>query len=269
MKWPSIDRRRSCSARSRSWPTSSCLPQRRSRKSIAVLPITSITKSESDQEFADGLHDYLLTQLAGIRDLTVISRQSVLQYKQTQKRSKEIAEELGVQMLVEASVQHAGGHLRMQVQLIDGISEAHLWATTYDRQLTDIFVVQADLAQSIARELQATITPQEKSALEKPWTRSDEALELYMRGVSLWAVSFTEEGNIRAGDYLDEASRADPQFAAAFAMASHVHTNVYAQGAGTRVPRAWRRRSRPFSERRPSTPPCLRPVSQLAATPVS
>jgi len=200
------------------------------RKSIAVLPIASITKSQSDQEFADGLHDHLLTQLAGIRDLTLISRQSVLQYRDTQKRSKEIAEELDVQMLMEASVQHAAGRLRMQVQLIDGPSEAHLWAKTYDRQLTDIFAVQADLAESIARELQATITPAEKSALERPWTANREALELYMRGLNLWAVSFTREGNIRAAECLDEAGRIDPQFAAAFAMAAHVHTNVYAQG---------------------------------------
>ncbi len=200
------------------------------RKSIAVLPITSITKSESDQEFADGLHDHLLTRLAGIRDLTVISRQSVLQYRQTTKRSKEIAEELGVQMLMESSVQQAGGRLRMQVQLIDGTSEAHLWATSYDRQLTDIFAVQTDLAESIARALQATITPEEKSALEKPWTKNKEALELYMRGLNLWAVSFTAEGNIRAAEFLEEAGRLDPQFAAAFAMAAFVHTNVYAQG---------------------------------------
>jgi serine/threonine protein kinase/tetratricopeptide (TPR) repeat protein len=200
------------------------------RKSIAVLPITSITKSQSDQEFVDGLHDHLLTQLAGIRDLTLISRQSVLQYRDTQKRSKEIAKELDVQMLMEASVQHAAGQLRMQVQLIDGPSEAHLWAKTYDRQLTDIFAVQTDLAESITRELAATITPAEKSALERPWTTNSEALELYMRGLNLWAVSFTAEGNIRAAECLDEAGRLDPQFAAAFAMASHVHTNVYAQG---------------------------------------
>jgi serine/threonine protein kinase/tetratricopeptide (TPR) repeat protein len=201
------------------------------RKSIAVLPITSITKTESDQEFADGLHDHLLTQLAGIRDLTVISRQSVLQYRQTEKRSKEIAEELGVQMLMESSIQRAGGRMRMQVQLIDGPTDAHLWANTYDRQLTDIFAVQADLAQSIANALKATITPEEKIALEKPWTKNKEALELYMRGLNLWTTSIAKEENLRAADSLDEASRLDPQFAAAFAMAAHVHTNIYAQGS--------------------------------------
>lgn len=199
-------------------------------KSLAVLPIVSITKTESDQEFADGLHDHLLTQLAGIRDLTVISRQSVLQYRQTEKRSREIAAELGVQMLMEASVQHADGRLRMQVQLIDGPSEAHLWANTYDRQLTDIFAVQTDLAESIARSLKAEITPAEKSALERTWTTNAAALESYMRGLNLWTISFTREGNLRAADYLDEACRLDPQFAAAFAMAAHVHTSVYAQG---------------------------------------
>jgi hypothetical protein len=145
----------------------------------------------------------------------------VLQYKQTQKRSGD-REELGVQMLVESSVQHARGQLRMQVQLIDGPSEAHLWANTYDRQLTDIFAVQSDLAQSIAKSLKATITPEEQSALERPWTRNKEALELYMRGLNLWAISLTGEGNIRAAEYLDEAGRLDPQFAAAFAMAAHV-----------------------------------------------
>jgi non-specific serine/threonine protein kinase len=201
-----------------------------SAKSIAVLPITAISKSEADQEFADGLHDHLLTQLAGIRDLTVISRQSVLQYRETEKRSRQIASELEVSMLMEASVQRSGGRLRMQVQLIDGTSEAHLWASTYDRQLADIFALQSDLAQSIVSALRATLTPQEKAALEKSWTSDPQALELYMKGANLWAVSLSREGNLRAAEYLDQAARLDTAFAAAFAMAAHVHTNIFAQG---------------------------------------
>jgi len=200
------------------------------KKSIAVLPITTISRAAADQEFADGLHDHLLTQLSRIRDLTVISRQSVLQYRETQKRSREIAGELGVGMLMEASVQRSGSRLRMQVQLIDGASEGHLWANTYDRQLTDIFAVQSDLAQSIVNAMQATITPEEKAALAKPWTTNPQALELYMKGANLWTVAIGKAHNLQAADYLDQAARLDTTFAAAYALASHVHTSIYTQG---------------------------------------
>jgi tetratricopeptide (TPR) repeat protein len=118
----------------------------------------------------------------------------------------------------------------MQVQLIDGASEGHIWATTYDRQLTDIFAVQSDLAQSIVTALQASITPDEKAALEQPWTGNQQAFELYMKGANLWAMSLTKEGNLRAADHLDEATRLDTLFAAAYAMAAHVHTNIFTQG---------------------------------------
>jgi TolB-like protein len=142
-----------------------------SQKSIAVLPFDNRSGDKENAYFTDGVQDEILTDLAKIADLKVISRASVLQYKSGAARNlREIAQQLGVANVVEGSVQRSGNRVRVNAQLIDARNDAHLWAQTYDRDLADVFAIQSEIAKAIADQLQAKFSPNEKKAIEQPPT---------------------------------------------------------------------------------------------------
>src|SRR5262249_26976810 len=179
-------------------------------RSIAVLPFENLSSDKENAFFADGVQDEILTDLAKIADLKVISRTSVMQYKSGGARNlRKIAEELGVAHVVEGSVQRAANKVRVNAQLIDARNDAHLWAQTYDRDLADVFAIQSEIAEAIADQLQAKLSPNEKKAIEQPPTTDLAAFDLYSRAESLLLSSTsgsTGEPDLReAIELLDQA----------------------------------------------------------------
>jgi len=183
-------------------------------KSIAVLPFENLSEEKANAFFTDGVQDEILTDLAKIADLKVISRTSVMQYKSGLARNlRKIGEELGVAHVVEGSVQRAANKIRVNAQLIDARNDAHLWAQTYDRDLADVFAIQSEIAKAIADQLQAKLSPHEKKAIEQPPTTDLAAFDLYSRARSLLltrAFSASGEPDTRkAIELLDEAVTRD------------------------------------------------------------
>src|SRR5205085_10847416 len=149
-------------------------------KSIAVLPFENLSSERENAYFADGIQNEILTHLAKIADLKVISRTSVMQYKTNAVRKlREIAQQLGVAHLVEGSVQRAANRVRVNAQLIDARNDTHLWAQTYDRDLADVFAIQSEIAKAIADQLQAKLSPSEINAIERAPTADVTAFDLY------------------------------------------------------------------------------------------
>jgi TolB-like protein len=184
-------------------------------KSIAVLPFENLSDEKQNAFFADGVQDEILTDLAKIADLKVISRSSVMHYKSGVERNlRKIGEELGVARLLEGSVQRSGNRVRVNAQLIDARNDAHLWAQTYDRDLSDVFAIQSEIARAIADQLQAKLSPSEQSAIAQPPTRDVDAFDLY---------------NLRqAVGLLQQAITRDPKFAAAYVSLADAHDQLYA-----------------------------------------
>src|SRR6185312_9451518 len=152
-------------------------------KSIAVLPLENLSDEKENAYFADGIQDELLSDLAKIKDLKVISRTSVMQYKTGITRNlKEIAQQLGVSNVVEGSVRRSGNHVRVSVQLIDAQTDHHIWVQNYDRTLADSITLQDELATEIAGALGATLSPQEKARVEAKPTNNPAAYDAYLRG---------------------------------------------------------------------------------------
>jgi TolB-like protein/class 3 adenylate cyclase len=157
-------------------------------KSIAVLPFENLSDEKQNAYFADGVQDEILTDLAKVADLKVISRTSVMQYKNLATRNlRAIAQQLGVAHVLEGSVQRTGNRVRVSAQLIDARTDMHLWAERYDRDLADVFAIQSEIAKTIADQLQAKISPSEKAAIEKVPTTDLAAFDLYERAKALWA----------------------------------------------------------------------------------
>jgi len=150
-------------------------------KSLAVLPLANLSEDKDMTFFADGIHEDLLTQLALLGDLKVVSRTSVLEYRDTKKNSRQIASELGVAALLEGSVRRAGNQVRVTAQLIDAGNDKHVWAKSYDRELKDIFAIQSELATEIARSLRVSLAPQEEVRLAKKPTENLEAYDLWLQ----------------------------------------------------------------------------------------
>jgi TolB-like protein/Tfp pilus assembly protein PilF/class 3 adenylate cyclase len=184
-------------------------------KSIAVLPFESLSEDKANAYFAEGVQDEILTRLAKVADLKVISRTSTQHFKSTPENLPQIARELGVTNILEGSVQKANDQVRVNVQLINALTDAHLWADTYDRKLTDIFAVESDIAKTIAETLQARLTGSEKSALSKKPTDNPEAYELYVKGRFFWNKR-TGADLKRAIDYFNQAIAKDPNYALAY-----------------------------------------------------
>jgi TolB-like protein/Flp pilus assembly protein TadD len=199
-------------------------------KSIAVLPFENRSEDKANAFFADGIQDEILTRLAKIGDLKVISRTSTQRYKSSPENLAEIAKQLGVAHVLEGSVQKLGDQVRVTVQLIRGVSDSHVWAETYDRKLTDIFAVESEIAETIARSLQAKLTPLEQRTMAAKPTENPAAYEEYLHGRALWnrATSLPEDGDemIR---HFSRAVELDPKFALGWAFLSVAHSHKYAQ----------------------------------------
>ena len=202
-------------------------------KSIAVLPLANRSANPEDAFFAEGLHDEILTQLSRVSALRVISRTSVLGYADTTKRMTEIGQELGVAALVEGGVQRAGDRVRINVQLIDTATDEHLWAEVYDRDLTtdNLFEIQSDITQSIARELQAVLTGDEEKGLAEKPTQSIEAYAYYLRGRAESAQYGRDPWQIeKTIAYYQSALDLDPEFSEAWAALSTDYSELYWSG---------------------------------------
>ena len=210
-------------------------------KSIAVLPFENLSSDKENAFFTDGVQDEILTYLAKIADLKVISRTSVLQYKSGVARNlREIAQQLGVANVVEGSVQRSGNRVRVNAQLVDARNDAHLWAQTYDRDLADVFAIQSEIAKAIADQLQAKLSPNEKKAIEQPPTTDLAAFDLYSRAKSLLLTagfSATGEPDVRkAIELLDEAVKRDPSFFDAYCQLARAHGYLYAVTGSDHTP---------------------------------
>jgi TolB-like protein/class 3 adenylate cyclase len=201
-------------------------------KSIAVLPFENLSDDKANAYFTDGVQDEILTDLAKVADLKVISRTSVMQYKTGALRNlRDIGQQLGVAHLVEGSVQRVANRVRVNAQLVDARNDAHLWAQTYDRDLADVFAIQSEIAKAIADQLQAKLSPEEKNAIEQRPTTDVAAFELYSRAKDLilnTGFSAIRAQNVRQGiDLLNQALARDPSFFAAHVQLANAHDTLY------------------------------------------
>ena len=189
-------------------------------KSIAVLPFENLSEEKANAYFAEGVQDEILTRLAGVRDLKVISRTSTAKYQSKPDNLKRIAQELGVSTILEGTVQKAGDKVRVNVQLIDARADTHLWAKSYDRDLKDVLKVESEVSREIAEALQANLSPSESHALAAAQTQDAEAYDLFLRGEYEFhqaESSATAEAYDRADAFYRQALARDPNFAEAAA----------------------------------------------------
>jgi TolB-like protein/thioredoxin-like negative regulator of GroEL len=203
-----------------------------SDKSIAVLPLENLSEEKENAYFADGIQDELLSNLAKIKELKVISRTSVMQYKAGITRNlKEIAKQLGVSNVVEGSVRRSGSHIRVSVQLIDALTDRHIWVQNYDRTLADSLALQGELATEIAAGVGATLSPQEKARVEATPTKNTAAYQAYLRGRALMTGLTGDDSNLeQAPRSFEEAVRLDPSFALAWVYLSCADSTVFWRG---------------------------------------
>src|SRR5436189_310006 len=196
------------------------------------MPFENLSREPDNAFFTDGVQDEILTDLARIAALKVISRTSVMQYKTGAKRNlRQIGNELGVAHVLEGSVQRVSNRVRVNAQLIDARNDAHLWAQTYDRDLADVFAIQSEIAKAIADQLQAKLSPSEKSAIEQRPTNDVAAFDLYSRAKNLiLSTSFSTADRpalLRAVDLLNQAVARDPSFFDAYCRLAYAHDNLY------------------------------------------
>src|SRR5213082_1682403 len=215
----------------RSAPSNAAPPE----KSIAVLPFSNLSKEQENAFFADGVQDEILSDLAKVADLKVISRTSVMPYKSGIARNlRQIGRQLGVAHVVEGSVQRSGNRVRVNAQLIDARTDRHLWGQTYERDLADVFTIQSEIAKTIADQLQAKLSPDEKNAIERPPTNDVTAFDLYTRAQNLLlTASVTSTGKadlLQAADLLNQAVARDPSFFQAYCQLAFTHDVLYLLG---------------------------------------
>jgi TolB-like protein/Flp pilus assembly protein TadD len=199
-------------------------------KSIAVLPFENLSDDEANTYFADGIQDDILSSLAKVADLKVISRTSVRQYRGGSRNLREIGAALGVAHVLEGTVRRAGKRVRVNAQLIDARTDAHVWADTFDREITDLFTLQSELAERIATALRANLSAREKASLQLHPTADLDAYDLYLRARDLFRWSGAgdpRENGEEALRLLAQALDRDPQFALAHALASRFHAELY------------------------------------------
>jgi TolB-like protein len=201
-------------------------------KSIAVLPFATLSDDRDDAYFADGVQDQILTNLAKVSDLKVISHTSVRQYKTGAERNlREIGKQLGVAYIMEGSVQRARDRLRINAELIDARTDAHIWAETYDRTAADLFAIQSELAQSIVAQLKAKLSPQQKAEIEEHPTQDLDAFEFYLQAKTT-VDSYINATDVRAAllqavKSLDEAIKRDPNFVSAYCYSARANDLLY------------------------------------------
>jgi TolB-like protein/class 3 adenylate cyclase len=204
-------------------------------KSIAVLPFENLSRDPDNAFFTDGVQDEILTHLAKIADLKVISRTSVMRYKTGVARDlREIGKALGVSHLLEGSVQRAANRVRVNAQLINAQTDAHLWGETYDRDLADVFAIQSEIAKTIASELRAKLSPIEKAEIDQKPTSNLAAFDLYTRGKALidgpTNSENAKEDLLHAIDFLTQAIARDPAFLVAYCQLARAHDLLYLLG---------------------------------------
>jgi len=185
-------------------------------KSIAVLPFDNLSRDPDNAYFCEGVQDEILTRLAKVSDLKVVSRTSTQHFKSSPDNLPQIAKQLGVVHVLEGSVQKSNDQVRVNVQLINALTDAHLWAETFDRKLTDIFAVESEIAKTIADTLQAKLTGSEKTSITKIPTADPEAYELYLKGKYFWNKR-TAADLRKSIDYFNQAIAKDPKYALAYA----------------------------------------------------
>ena len=200
-------------------------------KSIAVLPFENLSPDPNNAYFADGVQDEILTRLASLADLKVINRTSVMQYKSGAARDlHKIGHQLGVARLVEGSVQRADNRVRVNAKLIDVSTNRAVWGQSYDRDLADIFAIQSEIAISIAQQLQASLSPRQKTAIEQAPTNDIAAFELYAQAKNVLAIRNARENLLQAADLLNQAVEHDPSFFQAYCQLAHTHDRIYFLG---------------------------------------
>ena len=202
------------------------------RMRVAVLPFTNLSSDPEEGYFADGMTEELITSISGVRQLTVIARTSVMGYKGTTKKAKEIGKELEVGTMLEGSVRKAGNRVRITAQLIDSATEGHLWAQNYDRQLEDVFAIQSEIAEKVAEELRVRLVDSEKRVIERRPTDSAEAFTYYLRAREL-VRSGTEASLRQAPEVFEKAIVLDPSFARAHAGLAESYLEATNAGYGT------------------------------------
>src|SRR3954470_1964052 len=201
---------------------------RRIDKSIAVLPFENFSDDKENAYFADGIQDDILTNLSKIGDLKVISRTSVMGYRGKTANVREIGKALGVSALLEGSIRREGNKVRVNVQLINATNDEHIWASNYDRDLTDVFAIQTDLAKEIADALQAKLSPSEKAQLEKKHTQSPEAYLAFMQAHEIMnRPDKLRTDSLKAEGLLERATQLDPVFAMAFAHLGGINNWIF------------------------------------------
>ena len=198
--------------------------------SIAVLPFDNFSKDENDEYFSDGFTELIIANLAKINDLIVISRTSVMQYKNSTKTLKDIGKELGVANILEGSLHRVGDKIRIVAQLIDTNTDQHLWAENYEGTVNDIFTIQANVANKIAKALQANVTSVERKRISLKMTNNPEAYQLYSMGTRLMKESEEEKDFRMALKFFEEALRLDSNFADAYGYAAYAHQCLYWYG---------------------------------------
>jgi serine/threonine protein kinase len=198
-------------------------------QSLAVLPLANLSGDPAQEYFCDGMTDALITDLAQIGSLKVISRTSTLQYKQTKKTLPEIARELSVDGIVEGTVQRSGDHVRITAQLIHGPSDKHVWASSYERDVRDALAIERDVTQEIARQIQAQVTTQYAASLQQSRPVNPKALEAYLQGnyhLNRQGRGGGDEEKKKAAEYFQQAIDADPNFAPAYNGLANAHFNL-------------------------------------------
>ena len=193
-------------------------------KSIAVMPFENLSEDKENAHFADGIQDDILTNLAKIGDLKVISRLSVMAYRDAPHNAREVGKALGVSTILEGSVRRSGNRVRVTVQLIDAANDEHIWANNYDRDLNDVFAIQTDLAKEIAGALRAKLSPSEKAQIERKPTQNGEAYLAFVQAHNL-ACAFEDFDKLKQGEQLyARAIELDPKFALALAWYSQLES---------------------------------------------
>ena len=200
--------------------------------SIAVLPLDNLSGDPSEEFFADGMTDQLITDLAKVSSLRVISRTSVMQYKGTKKALPEIARELNVDAIVEGSVIRSGRRVRVTAQLLQGPTDQHLWAETYDRDLGDVLKLQGEVADTIAQQVRAQLTPQQQAQLRLAHAVNPAAYDAYLKGRLYFTTEFTKPDSLRkAQQDFEESIQKDPNFALAYAGLADTYVYLVFTGA--------------------------------------
>ena len=236
------------------YPRTSPAPE----KSIAVLPFENLSPSPDDAYFAEGIQEEILTRLAKVTDLRVISRTSTKRYRSKPDNLSEIARQLGVANILEGSVQKVANQVRVNAQLINAQTDSHLWAESYDRELTDVFGVEREIAKGIAESLQAKLTSREEQALTAKPTNNPEAYDAYLRGVAFQGrIGQSTHLALKTIGYFERAVQLDPSFAFAWARLSRAYSYLYFQRVETASPDAAKEALEHAQKLQPNSPETL------------